>query len=122
MQFVRVNLERQGYTVVSASNGDDALAMTEEFEPDLLILDVDMPNTGADNLSGLEALSRIRSSPETKDIPIIALTSYADDDHIFRIWIFSPWCTLIKPFNPMELITFVRRIFKSLSEAEQDDD
>lgn len=120
--LVKVSLERQGYVVISASNGDDALAMTEEFEPDLLILDVDMPNTGADSLSGLEALSCIRNSPETKHISIIALTSYADDAHIFRIWMYSPDRTLIKPFKPIELITFVRRIFKSIEESEQVDD
>jgi len=116
VRLVQVNLERQGYQVVTAFDGKEALEKIESENPDLVVLDVMMPY-----MDGFEVLQTIRKNPNTRDLPVIMLTAKAQDADVFRGWQQGVDCYLTKPFNPMELITFVRRIFKSLSEAEADD-
>ncbi len=116
VRLVQVNLERQGYQVVTAFDGKEALEKIEAEMPDLVVLDVMMPY-----MDGFEVLQTIRKNPNTRDLPVIMLTAKAQDADVFRGWQQGVDCYLTKPFNPMELITFVRRIFKSLSEAEADD-
>lgn len=114
VRLVQVNLERQGYEVVTAFDGKEALEKIGTENPDLVVLDVMMPY-----MDGFEVLQTIRKNPETRELPVIMLTAKAQDADVFRGWQQGVDCYLTKPFNPMELITFVRRIFKSL---EDDDD
>lgn len=117
VRLVKVNLERQGYVVISASNGDDALSLIDEFEPDLLVLDDEMPG-----MDGEQVWAQVRNNPNTCDLPIIMLTPRTVSSGRFRNWRQDVDCYLTKPFNPMYLITFVRRIFRSIEESEQGDD
>ena len=65
-----VTLRRQGYTVVVAVDGEDALAKAREHKPDLILLDVIMPKIG-----GFEVLARLQSDDETRHIPVIMLSN-----------------------------------------------
>lgn len=112
VRLVQVNLERQGYEVVTASDGKEALEKVASEKPDLLVLDVMMPY-----MDGFEVLQNLRRNPETREIPVIMLTAKAQDADVFKGWQSGVDCYLTKPFNPMELITFVKRIFKSLDET-----
>jgi two-component system, OmpR family, alkaline phosphatase synthesis response regulator PhoP len=112
VRLVQVNLERQGYEVITASDGKEALEKVASEHPDLLVLDVMMPY-----MDGFEVLQNLRRNPETREIPVIMLTAKAQDADVFRGWQSGVDCYLTKPFNPMELITFVKRIFKSLDET-----
>jgi two-component system alkaline phosphatase synthesis response regulator PhoP/two-component system response regulator VicR len=116
VRLVQVNLERQGYDVVTAFDGKEALEKIAAENPDLVVLDVMMPY-----MDGFEVLQTIRKNPETRELPVIMLTAKAQDADVFRGWQQGVDCYLTKPFNPMELITFVRRIFKSLEEGEDGD-
>jgi two-component system, OmpR family, alkaline phosphatase synthesis response regulator PhoP len=114
VRLVQVNLERQGYTVVTAYDGKEALEKVESEQPDLIVLDVMMPY-----MDGFEVLQNLKRNPTTRDIPVIMLTAKAQDADVFRGWQSGVDCYLTKPFNPMELIAFVKRIFKSLEEGPE---
>ncbi len=111
VKLVQVNLERQGYEVITANDGREALQKVEEENPDLLVLDVMMPY-----MDGFEVLQNLRRNPSTRDIPVIMLTAKAQDVDVYKGWQSGVDCYLTKPFNPMELISFVKRIFKSMDD------
>ena len=109
VRLVQVNLERAGFEVVTANDGKEALQKVKDEQPDLVVLDVMMPY-----MDGFEVLQNLRRNPETAEIPVIMLTAKAQDADVFKGWQSGVDCYLTKPFNPMELITFVKRIFDSL--------
>lgn len=114
VRLIQVNLERAGYQVVTAFDGIEALKKVQEENPDLVVLDVMMPQ-----MDGFETLKNLKANPQTRDIPVIMLTAKAQDADVFRGWQSGVDCYLTKPFNPLELLTFVKRIFESM---EDDDD
>ncbi|NCO34777.1 MAG: two-component system response regulator [Armatimonadetes bacterium CG2_30_59_28] len=116
VRLIQVNLERAGYQVVTAFDGVEALKKVSEENPDLIVLDVMMPQ-----MDGFETLKNLKANPQTRDIPVIMLTAKAQDADVFRGWQSGVDCYLTKPFNPLELLTFVKRIFESLDEDEGDD-
>ena len=113
VRLVEVNLQRAGYEVVTAYDGREALEKVKSENPDLVVLDVMMPY-----MDGFEVLKNLKSDPETAEIPVIMLTAKAQDADVFRGWQSGVDCYLTKPFNPMELLTFVKRIFDSNPTAE----
>ncbi len=115
VRLIQVNLERQGYEVITAFNGAECLAKVKEDRPDLIVLDVMMPE-----MTGFEVLDILKKDPETENIPVIMLTARAQDSDVLRGWQSGVECYLTKPFNPMELIAFVKRIF-SMEEGVADE-
>jgi DNA-binding response OmpR family regulator len=67
-------LKQEGFTVVHANNGDDALKMVGEYRPALIILDIMMPK-----MNGLDVLKNLKDNPETKDIPVIIVTALVQE-------------------------------------------
>lgn len=114
VRLIQVNLERAGYQVSTAYDGREALQKIEADKPDLVVLDVMMPY-----MDGLETLKRIRANPATRALPVIMLTAKAQDQDVFQGYSHGVDIYLTKPFNPIELLTFIKRIF---SEQESDDD
>jgi two-component system alkaline phosphatase synthesis response regulator PhoP len=114
VRLIQVNLERAGYQVSTAFDGNEALKKVEGDKPDLVVLDVMMPR-----MDGFEVLKRLQANPDTRGIPVIMLTAKAQDADVFRGWSSGVSAYLTKPFNPLELVTFVRRI---LSGFDQYDD
>ena len=110
VRLVEVNLQRAGYEVVTAFDGKEALEKVKAENPDLVVLDVMMPF-----MDGFEVLRNLKANPETAEIPVIMLTAKAQDADVFRGWQSGVDCYLTKPFNPMELLTFVKRIFDSVA-------
>jgi two-component system alkaline phosphatase synthesis response regulator PhoP len=108
VRLIQVNLERQGYNVVTAHDGKEALEKVASERPDLVVLDVMMPY-----MDGFEVLRNLRRNPETAELPVIMLTAKAQDQDVFRGWQEGVDMYLTKPFNPQELLTFVKRIFRS---------
>ena len=117
VRLVQVNLERAGYEVVTAFDGKEALEKVESERPDLVVLDVMMPY-----MDGFEVLQSLRKNQSTRDLPVIMLTAKAQDADVFRGWQSGVDCYLTKPFNPMELLTFVKRIFQDLENPTDDDE
>src|SRR5438094_3219233 len=112
VRLVEVNLQRAGYNVVTAFDGKEALEKVKSEQPDLVVLDVMMPY-----MDGFEVLRNLKADPSTAEIPVIMLTAKAQDADVFRGWQSGVHCYLTKPFNPMELLTFVKRIFDSQSQV-----
>jgi|GEM_PF-204916 len=113
VRLVQVNLERAGYEVVTAFDGRDALEKVELENPDLVVLDVRMPH-----MDGWGVLQNLRKNPATRRLPVIMLTGEKQDADVFRGWQSGVDCYLTKPFNPMELIAFVKRIFSTQENLE----
>ena len=113
-ELIKVNLDLLGHQVTTANDGIKGLALAQQNRPDLIVLDVMMPY-----MDGFEVLQNLRKNPSTRELPVIMLTAKAQDADVFRGWQSGVDCYLTKPFNPMELISFVKRIFISL---DGDDD
>jgi two-component system, OmpR family, alkaline phosphatase synthesis response regulator PhoP len=105
VRLIQVNLERQGYQVITAFDGKEGLEKVRSEKPDLCVLDVMMPY-----MDGFEVLKNIRRDPETENLPVIMLTAKAQDKDVFEGYHYGADMYLTKPFNPMELVTFVKRI------------
>lgn len=116
VRLIQVNLERAGYEVVTANDGAQALEIVAADRPDLIVLDWMMPQ-----LNGMETLKRLKQDEATRDIPVIMLTAKSQDADVFKGWQSGADCYLTKPFNPMELLSFVKRIIEQ-AEASDDDD
>ena len=105
VRLIQVNLERQGYQVETASNGAQALAKIKANRPDILVSDVMMPE-----MDGFELLANVRRDPTLVDLPVIMLTAKTSDKDVMEGYKRGTDMYLTKPFNPQELIQFVRRI------------
>jgi DNA-binding response OmpR family regulator len=99
----RVNLEYHGFVVREAEDGARALEMIREQTPDLVLLDVMMPD-----MDGWEILSTLKSEPETASIPVVMLTARTREADQIRGWRAGASDYIIKPFNPEALIPTVR--------------
>lgn len=108
VRLIQVNLERQGFTVETANNGAQALEKIRANRPDLLVSDVMMPE-----MDGFELLSNIRRDPLLENLPVIMLTAKAQDRDVLEGYTRGADMYLTKPFNPIELVTFAKRLLQS---------
>ena len=99
MEYV---LDRQGYTVRSAADGEEALRIVGEFQPELIILDVMMPRK-----DGYTVAEAIRSDPALAGIPIIMLSAKAQDRDVEQGLAVGANLYLTKPFGPDGLLETV---------------
>ena len=106
VRLVQINLERHGYRVVTAMDGREALEKIAQEVPDMVVTDVMMPH-----IDGFELLKTLQKNPATRDLPVIMLTAKAMDADVTAGWQSGAACYLTKPFNPSELVAFVKRIF-----------
>ncbi len=114
VRLVQVNLERQGYKVVTAFDGKEALEKILAAPPDLVVMDVMMPF-----MDSFEVLQRLRQNPNTRDLPVITLTAKAMDSDVYHGWSSGAGCYLTKPFHPGELLAFIKRIFDAQNEQTE---
>ncbi|MFA4043804.1 MAG: hypothetical protein HZRFUVUK_000583 [Candidatus Fervidibacterota bacterium] len=105
VEMVRVNLEREGYKVITAYDGVEAIEKATSEKPDLIILDVVMPR-----LDGYEVLELLRVHPEMKDVPVVMLTGYPSDIGAVAAFEHEADSYLPKPFDPETLVVLVRRL------------
>ena len=105
LELVAFRLERSGYTVLRAHDGEEALELARRERPDLAVLDVMMPK-----LDGFELTKRLRAEDGTSRMPIILLTARAQDADIVRGFDMGADDYIRKPFSPQELGTRVQAI------------
>ena len=108
---IRFNLQNEGYDVITGSDGLDAVKAVQEQSPDLIVLDVMMPNT-----DGLTACAKIR---EFSDIPIIMLTAKTDDMDKLMGFDHGADDYLTKPFNILELKARIRALLRRANVSEK---
>jgi DNA-binding response OmpR family regulator len=103
--LVTTRLRRDGFDVVSASNGNEALALARERKPALAVLDIGMPG-----LDGLEVLEQIRADEELRGTLVLLLTAKAQESDVRRGYEAGADAYVRKPFSPAELSTRVREL------------
>jgi diguanylate cyclase (GGDEF)-like protein len=99
---VRHHLAREGYQVIEADNGEEALAVTKAEAPDVVLLDVEMPR-----LDGLAVLSELQADAKLADIPVVFLTSRTDAAEVVAGLHAGVHDYLRKPFDGLELVARV---------------
>ena len=102
-----IYLQAMGYRVSTASDGEQAIAQAERLLPDLIVLDLELPR-----ISGYEAAAQLRSNPETRHIPLIALTGFSHDSQLDRARAAGFDEIAIKPCDPDSLMQLIERLLQ----------
>lgn len=98
LRIVSYSLQKWGYEVITATNGQEGLNKMAAEKPDLILLDASMPIMG-----GFEMLEQIRTNHDWKNIPVIMLTAHSDPKNIGAAAGYNVMDYITKPFDPMEL-------------------
>ena len=107
VELLSYNLEKAGFQIHIARDGEEALLAVEERKPDLILLDWMLPY-----VSGIEICRRIRRNPETRNVPIIILTARGEEDDRIRGLEAGADDYVVKPFSPSELVARVRAVLR----------
>ncbi len=102
-EMLKYNLQAEGYEVFDAQDGEEALLVVEEQEPDVVILDWMMPN-----LSGLEVCRQLKSQPKTKNTPVIMLSARSEEPDMVRGLDTGADDYISKPYSVKELLARIR--------------
>jgi DNA-binding response OmpR family regulator len=105
VELVRITLEDDRVRVVEASDGAGALALAAELDPELIFLDVNLPD-----MSGLEVCRRLRKQERTACARIVMLTAAAQQDDVARGLAAGATHYLTKPFSPVRLLSLVELV------------
>ena len=105
-QLIRVNLELEGFEVVTAADGAECLEIVHQVRPDVITLDVVMPR-----LDGLQTASRLRADARTRQLPV-AMISACTQVEVDRGRVLGVDAFLAKPFEPAELVKLVGRLMR----------
>jgi CheY-like chemotaxis protein len=103
MKLIRVLLSGEGYEIRTACDANEALAVLQEFRPDLILMDIQLPG-----IDGLELTRRLKAAPATRAIPVLGLTAYAMKGDEERILAAGCDGYIPKPINTRTLPNFIR--------------
>lgn len=107
MELIRYNLAKEGFNCDAAYNGQEALKKAQEMLPDLVLLDLMLPE-----VDGLEVCKRLKSSPQTEHIPIVMVTAKSDEADIVTGLELGADDYITKPFSPKVLVARVRAVLR----------
>ncbi len=110
VRFIRLNLEHDGFQVISAYNGKEAVEHVRSSLPNLVLLDVMLPD-----IDGFQVLQKIR---EFSSVPVIMLTAKGEEDDRVRGLEWGADDYVTKPFSPRELVSRVRAVLRRLETTE----
>jgi two-component system phosphate regulon response regulator PhoB len=116
VELISYNLEKDGYEVGVATDGEDALLQIEERQPDILILDWMLPR-----LPGIEVCRRLRSRSTTRNMPIIMLTAKSEEADRIRGLDTGADDYMTKPFSMTELTARIRAVLRRIRPALAED-
>ncbi|MCV2446248.1 MULTISPECIES: phosphate regulon transcriptional regulator PhoB [Paracoccus] len=102
-EVLKYNLEAEGFNVVMAENGDEAMLLVAEEQPDLIVLDWMLPN-----VSGIEVCRRVKADPSTRAIPIIMLSARSEEVDRVRGLETGADDYVVKPYSVVELMARLR--------------
>ena len=114
--LLKYNLDKEGHRVVVAADGEEALMVIDERQPDLVVLDWMLPK-----VSGIEVCRRLRAKPETKNIPVIMLTARGEESDRVRGLDTGADDYIVKPFSMSELAARVRAVLRRIRPGLADD-
>ncbi len=106
-QLVKDLLNIKGYDTIEATNGEEGIAIAKAKKPDLILMDIQMPV-----MDGIRALEILKGDPETREIPVVAVTAYAmkEDRQKYLDARFDDYVS--KPFGTREFLQKVAEYFK----------
>jgi DNA-binding response OmpR family regulator len=114
IDLVKLILNRKGYDVIGAAGGREGLDMIREVLPDLVLLDLMMPD-----IEGWEVYQQMRADDATKHIPVIIITAKAQNiDKVLGLHIAKVNDYISKPFSPQDLVTSVEKVFESIPQID----
>lgn len=113
--MLRYNLEREGFAVDEAANGEEALLRIAERRPDAVLLDWMLPH-----VSGLEVCRQIRRAPSTRSVPVIMLTARGEEGDRIRGLDSGADDYVVKPFSLNELIARLRAVIRRTQPEPED--
>ena len=105
-------LERQGFTVLLAKDGVDALRQLQDVQPDIMLVDIEMPR-----MDGYDLTRNVRGTPSTASIPIIMITSRTAEKHRSMAFELGVNEYLGKPYQDDELLRFIRKYVREKAQA-----
>lgn len=111
--IIKTALTGEGYDIITASNGFDGLALAEDEEPDLILLDMRMPE-----MSGMEVLEQLRGHEKTREIPVIVLTGISDKAKIREALDKGINYYIVKPFECQDLVSKINLAIQDMEEME----
>jgi len=114
--LLQYNLEKEGYDVIVATDGEEGLLQIDERLPDLVLLDWMLPK-----VSGIEVCRRIRGRPESRNLPIIMLTARGEESDRIRGLDTGADDYLTKPFSMTELTARIRAVLRRIRPGLADD-
>ncbi|TLD41609.1 MAG: Phosphate regulon transcriptional regulatory protein PhoB (SphR) [Candidatus Jettenia ecosi] len=109
VKLIRYHLEKDGYKVLSASNGEDALFMARRERPELIVLDLMLPG-----IDGLEVCKKLKTTPELATIAIVMLTAKGEESDITVGLRLGADDYVTKPFSPKELIARIQAVLRRI--------
>ena len=113
LEIIQFNLQAEGYEVVTAKNGDEAIDLAKKTQPDLIILDIMMPGK-----NGIEVCNILRLQPAFQETLIIFLTALSDESTEIRGLETGADDYLTKPVSPKVLVSKVNSLFRRLNKED----
>jgi len=112
VRFIQLNLEQDGFQVITAYNGREALEQVRTQLPDLVLLDIMMPD-----INGFEVLKKIR---EVSTVPVIMLTAKGEEDDRVKGLELGADDYITKPFSPRELVSRIKAVLRRTKSFQED--
>jgi two-component system, OmpR family, phosphate regulon response regulator PhoB len=116
IELIRYNLEKEGYEIDIATDGEEAILMIEERQPDIVLLDWMLPK-----LAGIEVCRRLRSRAATRNLPVIMLTAKTEEADRVRGLDMGADDYMTKPFAMSELVARIRAVMRRIRPALAED-
>ena len=114
IDLFKLILTRRGFEVIGANGGRQGLEMVREIKPDLILIDLMMPD-----MDGWEVYQQIKSNEETQDIPVIVVTAKAQSiDRVLGLHIAKVNDYIAKPFSPSSLIESIEQVLSNTDKAQ----
>lgn len=107
--LLRYNLEKEGFAVITAGDGEEAVNMVKEHRPDIVVLDWMLPK-----MTGIEVCKQIRWHQESKNTPIIMLSARGEEGDRIRGLDSGADDYMVKPFSPSELVSRIKAVFRRI--------
>jgi len=115
IDLVKLILSRKGYEVIGAAGGREGLDIIQEIVPDLVLLDLMMPD-----IEGWDVYQQIRANDATKHIPVIVVTAKAQNiDKVLGLHIAKVNDYISKPFSPQDLVASVEKVLEVEPQSDQ---
>ncbi|MFP4497590.1 MAG: response regulator transcription factor [Vulcanimicrobiota bacterium] len=105
LRSLRTYLELESYEVETASNGVEALQKIKQYDPEIVVLDIMMPE-----MDGFEVMEKIKENPETEKLPVIMLTAKGQDVDVLKGYRMGAASYMTKPFNLNELVENIEMV------------